>query len=197
MRTMVRGHRGSARDPLRPSASPARPRAAASPRARWRRPASSASGPLLRRKTTAIHSVSHYVARCSTATCKSPGVPSVVIPNFHVDETDGAGRRGDPRAPAEASPSSSSSGPSGGSRGSTSWSPPTSSLDDPPPLVMVGIKTPDTPRELPGRRHGADRRPARDGDGDVGSGAVRRLPEQVAGAARDRRPRGDEQRAAR
>ena len=45
--------------------------------------------PLLRRKTTAIHSVSRYVAsRSRTATCKSRACRRVVIPNFHEDETD-------------------------------------------------------------------------------------------------------------
>ena len=45
--------------------------------------------PLLRRKTTA-HPQRQPLRRVGarTATCDVPGVPSVVIPNFHVDETD-------------------------------------------------------------------------------------------------------------
>ena len=71
-----------------------------------------------------------------------------------------------------------------------------SRLDAPPPLVIAGTRAPDTPTPVPGWRLVLDRRPPRHRDGDVGSGPVRRLPEQVAGAARDRGPRGDEQRAA-
>src|SRR5581483_11596235 len=42
--------------------------------------------PLLRRKTAAIHSVSHYVASVLNRDLQVRGMPSVVIPNFHVEE---------------------------------------------------------------------------------------------------------------
>ena len=104
--------------------------------------------PLLRRKTTAIHSVSHYVASVLNRDLQISGVPSVVIPNFHVDESDSAiDEEILERLPNE--PFILFVGAFRRLKGVDELIAAHQRLDDPPPLVMVGIKTPDTPESFP------------------------------------------------
>jgi glycosyltransferase involved in cell wall biosynthesis len=104
--------------------------------------------PLLRRKATAIHSVSHYVKRVLDRDLGIPGMPSVVIPNFHVDESDSAVDQ----EVLEQLPKERFILFVGAFRrfkGIDELIEAHGRLHDPPPLVMVGIKTPDTPKSFP------------------------------------------------
>jgi glycosyltransferase involved in cell wall biosynthesis len=104
--------------------------------------------PLLRRKTSAIHSVSHYVASVLNRDLQVPGVPSVVIPNFHVDETDATvDEQILERLPKE--PFILFVGAFRRLKGVDELIEAYQELESPPPLVMVGIKTPDTPEAFP------------------------------------------------
>jgi glycosyltransferase involved in cell wall biosynthesis len=105
-------------------------------------------GPLLRRKTSALHSVSRYVATVLERDLHVPGAPSVVIPNFHEEDDRGA--------PEEAilallpeRPFILFVGALRRVKGVDELLDAYGRLDDPPPLVMVGIRTPDTPEEFP------------------------------------------------
>ena len=103
---------------------------------------------LLRRKTTAIHSVSHYVASVLNRYLQVPGMRSVVIPNFHVDETDAVVDEGIlERLPKE--PFILFVGAFRRLKGVDELIAAHQQLESPPPLVMVGIKTPDTPESFP------------------------------------------------
>ena len=103
---------------------------------------------LLRRKTSAIHSVSEYVASVLNRDLRIPGVPSVVIPNFHVDDDDAApDERILERLPKE--PFILFVGAFRRLKGIDELIAAHQRLEDPPPLVMVGIKTPDTPESFP------------------------------------------------
>jgi glycosyltransferase involved in cell wall biosynthesis len=104
--------------------------------------------PLLRRKTSALHSVSRYVATVLERDLDPPGAPSVVIPNFHEEGPGGA--------PDEAildllpeRPFILFVGALRRVKGVDELLDAYARLDDPPPLVMVGIRTPDTPQEFP------------------------------------------------
>ncbi len=104
--------------------------------------------PLLRRKVTAIHSVSHYVKSVLDRDLGLDGAPSVVIPNFHVAEGDAAVDEGIlARLPDE--PFVLFVGAFRRMKGIDELLAAHGSLDNPPPLVMVGIKTPDTPKSFP------------------------------------------------
>ena len=104
--------------------------------------------PLLRRKTAAIHSVSHYVKQVLDRDLDVPGVPSVVIPNFHVDETDApVDEELLQRLPDQ--PFILFVGAFRRLKGIDELIAAHQRLDDPPPLVMVGIRTPDTPESFP------------------------------------------------
>jgi glycosyltransferase involved in cell wall biosynthesis len=104
--------------------------------------------PLLRRKTAAIHSVSHYVASVLNRDLDIPGVPSVVIPNFHLDETAApVDQEILDQLPPE--PYILFVGAFRRLKGIDELIAAHQDLDDPPPLVMVGIKTPDTPDLFP------------------------------------------------
>jgi glycosyltransferase involved in cell wall biosynthesis len=104
--------------------------------------------PLLRRKTTALHSVSHYVKEVLDRDLDVPGAPSVVIPNFHVDETDApVDEELLERLPKE--PFILFVGAFRRLKGIDELIAAHQRLDDPPPLVMVGIRTPDTPESFP------------------------------------------------
>jgi glycosyltransferase involved in cell wall biosynthesis len=103
---------------------------------------------LLRRKTAAIHSVSHYVASVLDRDLQIPGAPSVVIPNFHVDEADATvDQRILESLPKE--PYILFVGAFRRLKGVDELIAAHQRLADPPPLVMVGIKTPDTPESFP------------------------------------------------
>lgn len=102
----------------------------------------------LRRKTTALHGVSRFVARTMAAGLQTPGMESVVIPNFH--------REGE-EAPADAAilsqlpdrPYILFVGALRRVKGIDELLAAYRQLPDPPPLVMVGIRTPDTPETFP------------------------------------------------
>jgi len=104
--------------------------------------------PLLRRKTAALHSVSQYVASVLERDLRIPDVPSVVIPNFHVDEADApVDQRIFERLPKE--PFILFVGAFRRLKGVDELIAAHQQLKNPPPLVMVGIKTPDTPESFP------------------------------------------------
>jgi glycosyltransferase involved in cell wall biosynthesis len=103
---------------------------------------------LLRRKTTAVHSVSQYVASVLNRDLQLNGVPSVVIPNFHAEETETTvDERILERLPKE--PFILFVGAVRRLKGVDELIAAHQRLDDPPPLVMVGVKTPDTPQTFP------------------------------------------------
>jgi len=107
-----------------------------------------AARPLLRRKTSALHGVSRYVATVLERDLAVPGAPSVVIPNFHVDEPGAVADE----AILDQLPRERYILFVGALRrvkGIDELLEAYSRLDDPPPLVMVGIRTPDTPDEFP------------------------------------------------
>jgi glycosyltransferase involved in cell wall biosynthesis len=105
-------------------------------------------GPVLRRKTTALHSVSRYVAMVYDRDLRVPGAPSVVIENFHEEG---------PEAPADKEilarlpedPYILFVGALRRVKGVEDLIAAYGRLADPPPLVMVGIRTPDTPQSFP------------------------------------------------
>jgi glycosyltransferase involved in cell wall biosynthesis/GT2 family glycosyltransferase len=106
------------------------------------------SGPLLRRKATAIHSVSHFVAEQMDRFLKVEGAPNVVVPNFHEDVT---GRPVDEdllaRLPRE--PFILYVGAFRAVKGIVELFAAYEALDDPPPLVLAGTRAPDTPQHFP------------------------------------------------
>jgi glycosyltransferase involved in cell wall biosynthesis len=106
------------------------------------------SGPVLRRKTTAIHSVSHFVAEKMDRYLHVEGARDVVVPNFHEDVS------GQPldeemlaRLPAE--PFVFYVGAFRKIKGIEELFAAYARLDDPPPLVLAGTRAPDTPNEFP------------------------------------------------
>jgi glycosyltransferase involved in cell wall biosynthesis len=104
--------------------------------------------PLLRRQTSAIHSVSHYVASVMNRDLKAVGAPSVVIPNFHVNGSEPAiDEELLGRLPKE--PFILFVGAFRRLKGIEELIAAHERLDEPPPLVLVGIKTPDTPTSFP------------------------------------------------
>jgi glycosyltransferase involved in cell wall biosynthesis len=104
--------------------------------------------PLLRRKTAALHSVSHYVAMVLNRDLQIPGVRSVVIPNFHVEETDSTVDE-ELLAGLPKEPFILFVGAFRRLKGIDELIAAHQRLENPPPLVMVGIKTPDTPASFP------------------------------------------------
>lgn len=107
-----------------------------------------AARPLLKRKTSALHGVSRYVAMALDRNLRTPGTPSVVIPNFH-EETGSE--------PADTSildrlpdrPYILFVGALRRVKGVDELIDAYGRLPDAPPLVMVGIRTPDTPTHFP------------------------------------------------
>jgi glycosyltransferase involved in cell wall biosynthesis len=106
------------------------------------------SGPLLRRKVTAIHSVSHFVAQKIDRYLRVPGARNVVIPNFHEDV---AGEPVDTeileQLPAE--PFILYVGAFRRIKGIQELFTAYGQLDAPPPLVLAGTRAPDTPSRFP------------------------------------------------
>ncbi len=106
------------------------------------------SGPLLRRKVTAIHSVSRFVAQKMDRYLRVAGARNVVIPNFHEDV---AGQSVDrdilDRLPAE--PFILYVGAFRRIKGIEELFTAYSRLDEPPPLVLAGTRAPDTPSQFP------------------------------------------------
>ena len=105
--------------------------------------------PLLRRKTSAIHGVSRFVETVLNEHLAAPGTPSVVIPNFHKDDAGGPADQAIlERLPDR--PYILFVGALRRVKGVDELVEAYSALEDPPPLVLVGIRTPDTPQFPPG-----------------------------------------------
>lgn len=107
-----------------------------------------AAGPLLRRKTTALHAVSRYVAEVMDRYLRIPDARAVVIPNFHEDETeqtlDQAILDQLPREPFILFV-----GAFRQIKGIDELLAAYQSLEGPPPLVLVGTRMTDSPTTLP------------------------------------------------
>jgi glycosyltransferase involved in cell wall biosynthesis len=107
-----------------------------------------AAGPVLRRKVTALHAVSRFVAGIMDRFLRIPGVPATVIPNFHEEERDA---RPDAEAMAQL-PDRPFILFVGGFReikGIYELFEAYESLNDPPPLVLVGTMMSDSPKRFP------------------------------------------------
>lgn len=104
--------------------------------------------PVLRRKTSALHSVSRYVAMVYDRDLRVPDAPSVVIENFHEEGPD---LPADPEILAQLPdrPYILFVGALRRVKGVEDLVEAYGRLADPPPLVMVGIRTPDTPKSFP------------------------------------------------
>jgi glycosyltransferase involved in cell wall biosynthesis len=106
------------------------------------------SGPLLRRKVTAIHSVSRFVAQKMDRYLRVPGARNEVIPNFHEDVS---GQAVDTnildRLPAD--PFILYVGAFRRIKGIEELFAAYGRLDAPPPLVLAGTRAPDTPSRFP------------------------------------------------
>ena len=102
----------------------------------------------LRRKTSALHSVSRFVADTLGPELQTPGAESAVIPNFHQEGREDAPDAGIlARLPDR--PYILFVGALRRVKGVDELVEAYGSLADPPPLVMVGIRTPDTPTSFP------------------------------------------------
>jgi len=107
-----------------------------------------AAGPVLRRKVTALHAVSRFVARIMDRFLRVPGVPATVIPNFHEEES---GEAPDPETMSRL-PDRPFILFVGGFReikGIYELFEAYESLVDPPPLVLVGTMMSDSPKRFP------------------------------------------------
>jgi glycosyltransferase involved in cell wall biosynthesis/GT2 family glycosyltransferase len=102
------------------------------------------SGPMLRRKTTAIHSVSRFVASKMDRFLRIEGARNVVIPNFHDDASDEPVDE-EILARLPGVPFILYVGAFRRIKGIEDLFAAYDQLDDPPPLVMAGTRTPDTP----------------------------------------------------
>jgi glycosyltransferase involved in cell wall biosynthesis/GT2 family glycosyltransferase len=106
------------------------------------------SMPLLRRRVTAIHSVSHYVAAQMELHLRVPDVMTRVIPNFHEDTS---------RSPVDEEilsqlpdePYILFVGAFRLIKGIEELAAAYESLENPPPLVVVGTRASDTPDDFP------------------------------------------------
>jgi glycosyltransferase involved in cell wall biosynthesis len=106
------------------------------------------AGPLLRRKVSAVHAVSRFVAGIIDRFLHVPGAPATVIPNFHEEEP---GEQPDLEAMSQL-PEQPFILFVGGFReikGIYELFEAYESLVDPPPLVMVGTMMSDSPKEFP------------------------------------------------
>lgn len=106
------------------------------------------SGPVLRRKITAIHSVSRFVAAKMDRFLRLEGAHNAVIPNFH---EDASGQPVDDeilgRLPEE--PFILYVGAFRRIKGIEELFAAYEQLEDPPPLVLAGTPAPDTPDRFP------------------------------------------------
>ena len=106
------------------------------------------SGPVLRRKVSAIHSVSSFVAAKIDRFLRVPGAPDVVIPNFHEDvSSKPVDEEMLTRLPDE--PFILYVGAFRHIKGIEDLFTAYAALPDPPPLVLAGTRAPDTPSEFP------------------------------------------------
>lgn len=104
--------------------------------------------PVLRRKTTALHGVSRFVAMALDRDLRVPGARSVVIPNFHEEKKEDAPDE-EILARLPDRPYILFVGALRRVKGVDELVEAYKRLTDPPPLVMVGIRTPDTPSSFP------------------------------------------------
>jgi glycosyltransferase involved in cell wall biosynthesis len=107
-----------------------------------------AAGPVLRRKVTALHAVSRFVARIMDRFLRLPDAAATVIPNFHEEE---AGEVADPETMARL-PDRPFILFVGGFReikGIYELFEAYESLVDPPSLVLVGTIMSDSPKRFP------------------------------------------------
>lgn len=104
--------------------------------------------PLLRRKTTAVHSVSRFVAGVMDRELRIPDAPAVTIPNFH---ENGAGGPADEQFLEQLpnQPFILFVGHLRPYKGIHELFAAYERLEDPPPLVLVGTKATDTPEHFP------------------------------------------------
>jgi glycosyltransferase involved in cell wall biosynthesis/GT2 family glycosyltransferase len=107
-----------------------------------------AARPLLRRKISAVHSVSQFVGSAFDRALRIPGVTPTTIPNFHQDE---AAEEVDlvTLASLPAEPFILFVGHLRGYKGLDVLLAAYEKLEDPPPLVLVGTKGADTPQSFP------------------------------------------------
>lgn len=106
------------------------------------------AGPVLRRKVTAIHSVSRFVAEKMDRYLRVPGARDVVIPNFHEDVSEKpVDEEILSRLPAE--PYILYVGAFRRIKGIELLFEAYDQLDEPPPLVLAGTRAPDTPERFP------------------------------------------------
>ncbi|HEY8764463.1 MAG TPA: glycosyltransferase family 4 protein [Solirubrobacteraceae bacterium] len=107
-----------------------------------------AARPLLRSRTTQLHAVSRFVGAMMDRYLRIPQARSVVIPNFHEDE---AGRPVDPALLAQLpqEPFILFVGAFRRIKGIDELFAAYGSLENPPPLVLVGTRMTDTPERFP------------------------------------------------
>ncbi|MGZ6299318.1 MAG: glycosyltransferase, partial [Candidatus Limnocylindria bacterium] len=106
------------------------------------------SGPVLRRKATAIHSVSHFVAQKIDRYLRVDGARNVVIPNFHEDVSDQPVDE-EIMASLPKAPFILYVGAFRRIKGIEELFAAYGRLDRPPPLVLAGTRAPDTPSRFP------------------------------------------------
>jgi glycosyltransferase involved in cell wall biosynthesis/GT2 family glycosyltransferase len=106
------------------------------------------AGLLLRRRVTAIHSVSHFVAAQMDRHLHVPGAISTVIPNFHED-TSGKPVNAEILARLPQQPFILFVGAFRRIKGIEELLTAYRRLDAAPPLVLVGTRAPDTPEPFP------------------------------------------------
>jgi glycosyltransferase involved in cell wall biosynthesis/GT2 family glycosyltransferase len=106
------------------------------------------SHPLLRRKVTAVHGVSGFVAEINARELGLTGVPTAVIPNFHEERQASAAPTALP-AEVPREPFILFVGHLRQYKGLNHLLEAYRGLDDAPPLVAVGTRGADTPTEFP------------------------------------------------
>jgi glycosyltransferase involved in cell wall biosynthesis len=106
------------------------------------------SGPVLRRKTTSIHSVSRFVAKKIDRYLHVEGARNEIVPNFHEDVS---GQPVDEEiiASLPSQPFILYVGAFRKIKGIEELFKAYEQLEDPPPLVLVGTRAPDTPERFP------------------------------------------------
>jgi glycosyltransferase involved in cell wall biosynthesis len=109
-----------------------------------------AAGPALRRKVTTAHAVSRFVAWVTDRFLKLPAGPATVIPNFHEEEADVVPEP-EPLAQLPQEPFILFVGGFRRIKGIHELFEAYESLDDPPPLVLVGTPASDSPDRFPER----------------------------------------------
>jgi glycosyltransferase involved in cell wall biosynthesis/GT2 family glycosyltransferase len=103
---------------------------------------------LLRRKATAFHSISRYVAGVVERDLAAPGTPIEIVPNFSQDVAGGAVDEAI-LARLPETPFILFAGALRGVKGIAELCAAYERLEEPPPLVLAGPPAPDTPAEFP------------------------------------------------